>query len=45
MTLPGKDRKAAVFFRHVLEHADNAVPSTRFNLAVQQILNHLDGHQ
>jgi hypothetical protein len=42
MTLPRKERYPANFFRHVLAHAGTSVPSSRFNSAVQQILNHLD---
>lgn len=41
MTLPRKDRLPANFFRHVLEHAGNSIPSSRFNTAVQQILDYL----
>lgn len=43
MALPRKDRLPANFFRRVLEHAGTSVPSSRFNAAAQQILNHLAG--
>jgi hypothetical protein len=41
MALPRRDRLPAIFFRRVLEQSGNSAPSSRFNIAVQQVLNHL----
>jgi hypothetical protein len=42
LTLPQRERKAANFFRRVLEHADAIAPSSRFDAAFQCVLNYIN---